>query len=118
RASDCKSLFGPFGKLLKKHGARARKVADKLREDLEDILAPFPWVGFGLAVSMPDYKDVFHIAPAARLLYPEDDPTEAAYAKLMCNIARAVRRNAPDCEIAYVIDNASFSGMIADAFKA
>src|SRR5947207_2403105 len=85
-----------------------------IREDLEDILSPFPWVGFGLAVSMPDYKDVFHIAPAARLLYPEDDPTEAAYAKLMCNIARAVRRNAPDCEIAYVIDDASFSGMIAD----
>lgn len=67
---------------------------------------------------MSEYNEVFHVSPAARMLYLEDDPTEAAYAKVMYLVARSARKNAPGAEIAYVIDEAEFSGKIADVFKA
>jgi hypothetical protein len=123
-AADCKSLSGPFRVLTRKYGsvAKARPIANKLRSDLEQIIAPYHWIGFGVGVPISEYSEVFHVSPAARLLYPEGDPTEAAYAKLMYLAARSARKNtpknAPKIEIAYVIDEAEFSGKIADAFKA
>jgi hypothetical protein len=120
RASDCKSLSGPFRVLTRKYGsvAKARPIAEKLRRDLEQIIAPYHWIGFAVCVPMSEYTEVFHVSPAARLLYPEGDPTEPAYAKLMYQIARLTRKNAPLTEIAYVIDEARFSGKIVDVFKA
>lgn len=120
RTSDCKSLSGPFRVLTRKYGsvAKARPIAERLRSDLEQIIARYHWIGFALGVPVSEYKEVFHVTPAARLLYSEDDPTEAAYAKLMYMIATSARKNAPGAEIAYVIDEAEFSGKIAEAFKA
>jgi hypothetical protein len=41
-AKDCKSVQGPFKHLRKKHGSlkAARKVAESIRADLENILVP------------------------------------------------------------------------------
>jgi hypothetical protein len=120
RASDCKSLSGPFRVLTRKYGsvAKARPVAKKLRDDLEQIIAPYHWIGFGVSVPVSEYIEVFHVTPAARLLYREGDPTEAAYAKLMYLVARSARKNAPGMEVAYVIDEAEFSDEVVKAFKA
>jgi len=119
-AADCKSLSGPFRVLTRKYGsvAKARPIANKLRSDLERIIAPYHWIGFGVGVPVSEYNEVFRVSPAARVLYPEGDPTEAAYAKLMYLAARSARKNAPKIEIAYVIDEADFSGKIADVFNA
>ena len=119
RSSDCKSLEGPFKKLIKRYNskARAHEAANAIRADLEDILLSYSWLGFALGVVMPDYQEVFHITPAARMMYSED-PTEAAFSQLVYEIALSVQRNAPGCEVAYVIDDSSYSGRIAEAFKA
>lgn len=119
RASDCKSLSGPFYKLIRKYGReKARIVADKLCEDLKQIIVPYHWMGFALGVPIADYNEVFHITPSARILYVEGDPTEAAFMKLMYVVAESARKNAPDIDVAYIIDESSYSGRITDAFKA
>jgi hypothetical protein len=118
RSADCKSLGGPFQALIRKYGKpKAHDIANKLRSDLEDILLSYHWIGFGLGVIMPDYDEVFHITPAARMMYSED-PTETAYSQIMYEVALAVQRNAPEAEVAYIIDDSSYSGKIAEAFKA
>lgn len=119
RSSDCKALEGPFKKLVKRYNskARAHDAANAIRSDLEDILLSYSWLGFGLGIVVADYQEVFHITPAARMMYSED-PTEAAYSQIMYEIALAVQKNAPGCEVAYVIDDSSYSGRIAEAFKA
>lgn len=120
RTSDCKSLSGPFEKLIRKHGSRSKAhiVADKLRGDLKTIITPYHWMGFALGVPMADYNAVFRVSPSAHLLYLEGDPTEAAFSKLIYLVAESARENAPEFDLAYVIDESSYSGRIADAFKA
>jgi hypothetical protein len=119
RAADCKSLRGPFRKLSRVYGSssRAHDVADKIRADLEDILLSHHWLGFGVGIVMPEYLDVFHITASAQMLYSKD-PTEAANSQIMYEVAMAVQRNAPECEVAYIIDDSSYSEKIANAFKA
>ena len=124
-AKDCKSVQGPFSHLRKVHGSleEARKVANSIRADLEDILVPPPelppsqWHGFSLAVVIPEYNHVRDEYPESRVFYAKD-PTVAAYSQIMYEIVRAVRRKAKKFGIAYIIDQSNDFKKINHAFKA
>ncbi len=116
RATDCKGVHGAFLKLRRKYGADAQAVADKVRADLEAILLSHHWIGFGIGVLVADYKNVWNTHPLARTLYRKD-PVETAYVGMFFEIVRAVQKNAPEAQVAYVIDDSTYSGKIADAFK-
>jgi hypothetical protein len=116
RATECKRVDGVFFALRTKYGSRAQSVADKIRTDLEDILLSHPWIGFGIGVLIPEYREIWNSIPIARQFYRKD-PTETAYAGLFLEIARAVQKNAPEYQVAYIIDDSTYSGMIAEAFK-
>jgi len=116
RATDCRRVDGAFFKLRNKYGSGAQAVADKLRADLEGILLSYSWIGFGIAVLIPDYREIRNSFPIARRFYRED-PAEAAYAGLFFEIARAAQKNAPDHQVACIIDDSTYSGMISAAFE-
>jgi hypothetical protein len=115
RATDCRRVDGAFFKLRKKYGSGAQAVADEIRDDLEGILLSYSWIGLGIGVLIPEYREIWNSFPPARRLYQED-PAEAAYAGLFFEIARAARKNAPDHRVAYIIDDSTYSGMISAAF--
>jgi hypothetical protein len=119
RASDCKAVRGAFDHLRKEYGSflEAKKVADTLRAELEDILVSSHWIGFGLGVVMPDYKAVLQEYPIARRFYAED-PTVAAYSQIMYEVAREVRKKAKGFGVAYIVDDSSYSDKIRHAFDA
>ncbi|MGD0235362.1 MAG: DUF3800 domain-containing protein [Syntrophorhabdales bacterium] len=118
-ATNCKAVKGPFWKLRKKCGSflLAKKTADKIRSDLEEILLSFPWIGFGIGIFMSDYKEVLNTSLIATTFYSED-PTIAAYSQAMYEIVRAVRREAQKYAVAYIIDDSTYSDKIINAFKA
>jgi hypothetical protein len=116
RATECKGVHGAFFKLRKKLGSDAQGVADKMRADLEDILLSHSWRGFGIAILMSDYREIWNSFPIARQFYRKD-PTEAAYAGMFFEIARAVQKNAPEYQTEYIIDDSAYSEMIGEAFK-
>jgi hypothetical protein len=115
RATDCRRVDGAFFKLRNKYGSGAQAVADKIRGDLEGILLSYSWIGFGIGVLIPDYREIWNSFPTTRRFYRRD-PAEAAYAGLFFEIARAAQKNAPDHRVAYIIDDSTYSGMISDAF--
>jgi len=119
RATDCKSVSGPFHKLIQRHGSvkSARVVAQKIRDDLEAILVESQWIGFGLGIIIPDYKKVLQSVPEAKLFYA-DDPTVAAYQQMFFEVARSVCTNAPGHLVAYLADQSDYYGKLADAFTA
>lgn len=88
-----------------------------MRADLELILLSSHWIGFGLGVLIRDYQEVWNAFPVARTLYRED-PVEAAFSQMFFEIARATQKAAPDHQVAFIIDDSTYSGKIADAFKA
>jgi hypothetical protein len=117
---DWRSLGGPFRKLLRVHGsaAAARKVADKIRADLEDILLSVDWWGgFGLGVVISDYKDAEHVTPSVGLFFDGNDPTVPAYQQMMYQIARKARQQTPQQKIAvsFFIDESNYSERIQAA---
>lgn len=116
RATECKGVHGAFFELRKKYGSGAQAVADKIRADLEAILLSHHWIGFGIGILIPDYREIRNSVPIARQFYPKD-PTEIAYSGLFFEIARAVQKNAPDYQVAYIIDDSAYSGMIAEALR-
>jgi Protein of unknown function (DUF3800) len=117
RLSACKGVHEPFFKLREKYGDDAQAVADSIRRDLEAILLSSPWVGFGAGILIEDYAKVRNEVPAARYLYSED-PTEAAFSQMFGEVGWAAKRCAPECEVAFIIDESTYSGKIAEAFKA
>lgn len=119
RATSCKTVTGPFYHLRKQCGSlqKAKKVAAEIRADLENILLASNWIGFGIGIVMPDYKKVLKLIPEARLFY-SPDPTIAAYSATMYEVLRAVRLRAPGHQVAYVIDESSYSPKIKKAFDA
>jgi hypothetical protein len=116
RATECKGVHGAFFKLRHKYGSDAQAVADKLRADLEAILLSYSWIGFGTAILIPDYREIWSSFPIARRFYRKD-PTEAAYAGLFFEMARAVQKKAPEYQVEYIIDDSANSRMIDAAFR-
>jgi hypothetical protein len=118
RASCVKGVHGPFFKLRKKYGpTTAQSVASKIRADLETLLLAYPWRGFGIGIVIPDYQEVWNTIPAAKWFFQEDS-VEAAFHSMFLEIARAIRKNAPTHQVAYIIDDSTYSGKIAEVFKA
>jgi hypothetical protein len=115
RATDCRRVDGAFFKLRNKYGSGAHAAADKIRDDLEGILLSYSWIGFGIGVLIPDYREIWNSIPTGRRFYQED-PAEAAYAGMFFEIARAARKNAPDHQVAYIIDDSTYSGIISAAY--
>jgi hypothetical protein len=116
RATECKGVHGAFFELRKKYGSGAQAVADKIRADLEAILLSHHWIGFGIGILIPDYREIRNSVPIARRFYPKD-PTELAYSGLFFEIARAVQKKAPEYQVAYIIDDSAYSGIIAEALR-
>lgn len=116
-ASACNGVHEPFFKLRSKYGADAQAVVDQLRIDLESILLLHPWVGFGLGVHIPDYREVWEKNSDAKKLY-EEDPTQAAYQQMFFEITKSAQSYSKDCQISFIVDNSTYSGRIADAFEA
>jgi hypothetical protein len=119
RASDCKTVHGPFEHLRKVHGSfdAAKKVADALRADLEDLLVPSRWIGFCLGVIIPEYKAVLQEFPEANRCYGKD-PTVAAYQQIMYEVVRVVRKKAKEFGVAFIVDASTYSARIRHAFEA
>ncbi|MGD0325958.1 MAG: DUF3800 domain-containing protein [Terriglobia bacterium] len=119
RASDCKSVRGAFEHLRKKCGSfeAAKKVADAVREDLEHLLIPSHWIGFGAGVIVPEYKAVLREFPEARFFFSEDE-TVPAYTQVMYEVAREVRKKAKGFGVAYIVDDSTYSEKIVHAFYA
>jgi len=117
RATSCKGTHEPFFKLRGRYGQYAQSAANKIRADLEAILLRYPWIGFGIGILMPDYRDVWNSIPSARRLYQED-AVEEAFSAVFYEVARATQKNAPTHQVAYIIDDSTYSGKIAEAFKA
>jgi hypothetical protein len=116
RATSCKGIHESFFKLRKKYIDDARSVADKVRADLEDILLSRPWRGFGIGVLVPDYNAVWQAYPLARRMFRKD-PVESAFAVMFCEIARAAQDVSSENRVAFTIDDSTYSGIIAEAFK-
>jgi hypothetical protein len=116
RASSCSGVHGPFFKLRAKYGDDAQAVVNKLRLDLESILLSHRWVGFGLGILIRDYKEVWRSSPVAKSLFRED-PTEAAYYQIFHEIAGMIQEFAPDDQVAFIVDDSTYSGKIAEAFR-
>ena len=114
RATDCRRVDGAFFKLRNKYGSGAQDVADRIRGDLERILLSYSWIGFGIGVLIPDYREIWNSLPVARQFYRED-PAEAAYAGLFFEIACAAK-DVVDHQVGYIIDDSTYSGMISAAF--
>jgi hypothetical protein len=66
RATDCRRVDGAFFKLRNKYGSGAQAVADKIRGDLEGILLFYSWIGFGIGVLIPDYREIWNSLPTTR----------------------------------------------------
>jgi hypothetical protein len=96
---------------------KAKKVADSLRAELEDMLASSCLIGFSIGVVIPDYKAVLQEYPIARRFYAED-PIVAAYSQIMYEVARQVRKNAKGFGVAYIVDDSTYSDKIKHAFEA
>jgi hypothetical protein len=75
-----------------------------------------PWIGFGIAILVPDYNEIWKSFPAARRFY-QKNPVEAAFGDMFYTIARATQENAPDHQVAYFIDDSTSSRAVIDAFK-
>jgi len=116
-SSACNGVHEPYLKLRSKYGDDAQAAVNKLRLDLESILISYPWVGLGLGVLIPDYKQVWEATPAAKEFY-EEDPTQAAYHQMFFEITQSARSYSEDCRIAFIVDDSTYSGKLADAFKA
>ena len=115
--TDCKGLHGEFLPYRAKYKSEARNMADSVLADLESILLSGSWIGFGLAVLIADYERVLAEIPVSSVFY-EKDPTELAYGQIMCDIARAVRKEAPNHAVAYFVDESSDYPKIAHGFRA
>jgi len=117
RTTECKGVHGAFYKLRRKYGySGAQAIARKLRDDLEAILLAHPWYGFGIAALVSDYLEVWNSVPDAKLFYRED-PTEATFSTIFFEIAAHAQDISPEYQVAYIIDDSSYSGIIAEAFK-
>lgn len=110
RASSCKSVTGPFFHLRQKCRSldAARQAADKLRQDLENIVLEVPWAGFMLGVILKDYREILVTLPEARGFFAED-PTEHAYSQVMYEVTRTIRRRARNHAAAFVIDESLYA---------
>jgi hypothetical protein len=121
---DHRTLGGPFQKLIRQCGslAAARKKADAIRADLEDVLLSIDWWGgFGVVVPIADYRAIFHTSPFARHIYKDRTiPTVPAYSQMMFQIVHTVRRETPGQEVgvAFYIDKSSDEKKIQDAHRA
>jgi len=100
-ASACNGVHEPFFKLRSKYGADAQALVDQLRTDLESILLLHPWVGFGLGVLIPDYREVWGKNSDAKKLY-EEDPTQAAYQQMFFEITKSAQSYSKDCQISFI----------------
>jgi Protein of unknown function (DUF3800) len=123
-SKDHRALGGPFQKLVRQCGslAAARKKADAIRADLEDVLLSVDWWGgFGIVVPIADYRAIFHTSPFARHIYKDRNiPTVPAYSQMMFQIAYTARRETPDQQVgvAFYIDKSSDEKKIQDAHRA
>jgi len=121
---DHRALGGPFQKLIRECGSlnAARKRADAIRADLEDVLLSVDWWGgFGVVVPIADYRAIFHTSPFARHIYKDrGTPTVPAYSQMMFQIARTVRRETPGQRVAvgFYIDKSSDAEKIQNAHGA
>lgn len=121
---DHRALGGPFQKLIRECGSlnAARKRADEIRADLEDVLLSVDWWGgFGVVVPIEDYRAIFHTSPFARHIYKDlAIPTVPAYSQMMFQIAHTVRRETPGQEVAvaFYIDKSSEAEKIQNAHRA
>jgi len=104
--SECISLSGEFArfrdktKYPKPHG---RLAADKIRDDLQDIMKEAPAAGFALGVLMKDYRTVRKSSRARTLLGTH--PYEQTYALTMICIAGNLEDEMPSREVvAYLCD--------------
>ena len=118
-ATDCKSVSGPFRKLIRKYRGfdAAKKIADGIRLDLETILLSFPWVGFGIGVDIQSYHQFRQEQPLTKIFFSED-PTVQAYTRIMYQVTNSTRREAPGHSVAFVIDQSSYDEKIIHAFNA
>ena len=121
---DYRTLGGPFQKLIRECASlnAARKRAEAIRADLEDVLLSVDWWGgFGVVVPIADYRAIFHTSPFARHIYKDSAiPTVPAYSQMMFHIAYRVRRETPGQEVgvAFYIDKSSDAKKIQDAHRA
>jgi hypothetical protein len=115
KTSEWKNLRGEFKQFANR--IDGRKIADKVRTDLEDIILSAHLIGFTLGVIMQDYKKVLRTVPEAKLFY-EDDPTVTAYYHLMDAINRTVRKKTNGFSVAFIYDQSSQSDKISHAFNA
>jgi hypothetical protein len=116
RFTDFTHLHGQFLRFRKEFGVDARKRADDLLRDLENIFLSVPWVGTGMGILMPDYDQFLSEMPASRLLFAPD-PTESAYGQMIYQIARDAKNNAPGFDVAFSVDISSDYPKIAAAFQ-
>jgi hypothetical protein len=118
-AKDCRSVQGPFRHLRSVHGSleAAKTVATNIRTDLEAILlADSHWTGFCVVIIVPDYKEVLLDYSIARRFFA-DDALEHAYAQVMYESMHTVRRKAKGNELAFFIDDSSYSNHVMNAFR-
>jgi len=121
---DHRTLGGPFQKLIRQCGslAAARKKADALRADLEDVLLSVDWWGgFGIVVPIEDYRAIFQTSPFACHIYKDRTiPTVPAYSQMMFQVACTARCETPGQQVgvAFYIDKSSDEKKIQDAHRA
>lgn len=116
RFSDWKNLHGAFHH-FRRHKDGARKRADKVLCDLEEILLSESWVGVGMGVLVPQYRTVLMENPYARLLYP-NDPTEPAYGQMFYQIAHVIRKNGAGHQVAIFVDKSNDYPKLAGVYRA
>jgi len=119
RATACRAVNGPFRSLRQKYGGleKAREAAARIRSDLEAILLSHHWIGFGIGVVVADYDEVLKQIPETGFFFAKDH-TVAAYSQIFYEVARSVRKNAPEHAISFTIDDSSSRAKIEDAVRA
>jgi hypothetical protein len=105
--SECMSFAGEFARFrdnAKYPKPQGRLAADKIRDDLQDIMKGAPAAGFALGVLLKDYRRVRKSSRARSLL--GTDPYEQTYAMTMICIAGNLEDEMPSREVvAYLCDD-------------
>jgi hypothetical protein len=123
RATDCRNLQGGFANLKEKWGeARARQIADRIRQQLADLVENSGLlIGFGFGINMHDFWEV-DAMPEARActqwMRECHDYQTYAFRNMFCKITHTVMRLTTDENyLIFICDDSTHQRKIRRGFE-
>lgn len=118
KTSECQRLSGEFTRFRDKTKypqPQGRIAANKVRDDLLQILKSSAAAGIGLGVFLKDYKNIRKNARARKVL--PSDPYLGAYHQIIIQICGDLREEMPSTEtVAFLIDSHDLATTLVDTY--